>query len=265
MESNAANTTPKSAAKKRNYVSNLVFASVFVALAVLLKISFEIYFTPQLRFNFCNVPIMMSGIFLGPVWGFAVGAVTDIVNYLIKPAGAMHWGFTLSSALTGCIPGIIFVLTKKKRKHDKLLFSLLNIANYVILIGGLVLLFQANGLLKFENDLLYIAGTQISWILFAVILLLFAIYALSLIFLLGRKENEKTVIPAYKIIFAVALVEIVCSLILNTNFLADLYGMAALALLPMRLLKSIIVIPIFSFACFALCNLFARYKLQKNK
>lgn len=265
MQSNAANRNAQPVVKKRNYVNNLVFASVFVAMAVILKISFEIYFTPQLRFNFCNVPIMMSGIFLGPIWGFAVGAVTDIVNYLIKPAGAMHWGFTLSSALTGCIPGIIFALTKKKRKYDKLVFSILNIANYVVMIGGLVLLFEANGLLKIENDLIFLGDTQIAWWVFGLIVAVFAIYALSLIFLLGRKENLKTVIPAYKIIFAVALVEIVCSLLLNTRFLSDLYGMAALALLPMRLLKSIIVIPIFSFVSFALCNLFARYRLQKNK
>ena len=60
MESNAANTTSRSAAKKRNYVSNLVFASVFVALAVLLKISFEIEVPFSLNLKNLSMPAFFA-------------------------------------------------------------------------------------------------------------------------------------------------------------------------------------------------------------
>ncbi|MCM8901019.1 folate family ECF transporter S component [Caldicoprobacter algeriensis] len=61
-----------------------------------------------LRLSFGEVPIMLSGILLGPVYGAACGALSDIIGYAISPVGGPYFpGFTLTAALTGLIPGLM--------------------------------------------------------------------------------------------------------------------------------------------------------------
>lgn len=262
MTSNATKpNSTKSIGGGRLYVNHLVLASLFVALSLVLKMTFEVYFMPQLRFNFCSVPIMLSGIFLGPIWGLAVGAISDILNFMIKPAGPYFFGFTLTSALTGFVPGLIFWLTRKNKKFK---FYTLNIINFIVLVGGMIYLLQANHIVSIKDKMIYLNDAPMPWYIFGIIFAIFALYLASIIWFLRKKETKETEISVDKILFAVTSVEIVCSLVLNTIFLSQLYSMAVFALLPMRFVKSIIVIPIFTFVCFILCNVIARYKLQKK-
>lgn len=263
MNSNAANSTNKPSKRGRNYVNTLVYAAVFVALSAVLKVAFEIYFTPQIRFNFSSVPIMMAGIFLGPLWGFAVGVIADLLNFMLRGGGVMHLGFTLTSALTGFIPGIVFYWVKKRRKEPN--FSMLNVINFIILIAGMVFLLWSGGIVAIENGALYMNGEVVQWYVFGLLLAVLVLYSLSLVWLLRKKESANTPIPATKILFVVTGVSVICGLVLNTIFLADLYGMTVFALLPMRLVKEIISIPILSFVCFILSNAFVKISFKNIK
>ena len=51
------------------------------------------------------LPIAMAGAMFGPVPALLVGALGDIVSFLIVPTGAYFPGFTVSGALTGLIYG----------------------------------------------------------------------------------------------------------------------------------------------------------------
>ena len=263
MESNATNSHNKSLTKKRSYVNTLVLASLFVALSLVLKVAFEIYFTPDLRFNFCDVPLMLSGIVLGPIWGFAAGVISDLINFAIKPGGSViHIGFTLSSGLVCMIPGLVFWLDKK-RKSSKIKYSVLNAATFVVLLVGMVCLFMKTGIARFESGQLWINDAPVSWLVIGILLVIFVAYSVFLVWFLRRKEDSSTVIGADKILFSVSAAQIVCRLILNAIFLFDLYGMSTLLTLPMRFMKTMITIPIFSLLCFVLANAIKKFKLIK--
>ena len=49
----------------------------------------------ELRFQF--LPVAMAGLLMGPAVGSMVGALTDILAYLVRPTGPYFPGFTLSS------------------------------------------------------------------------------------------------------------------------------------------------------------------------
>ena len=54
------------------------------------------------------LPIAMAGAMFGPIPALLVGALGDILSYIIAPTGGGFFpGFTLSGALTGMIYGII--------------------------------------------------------------------------------------------------------------------------------------------------------------
>jgi ECF transporter S component (folate family) len=81
----------------------IAYAGIFVALSVAIN---------TLRIgsiSFGGFPIIFSGYALGPVLGFIVGGLADIVGFIIRPSstGGFNPIFTLTSALTGAIPVIV--------------------------------------------------------------------------------------------------------------------------------------------------------------
>ncbi len=62
--------------------------------------------------NFGGFPIIFAGVVFGPVVGGIVGAVGDVVSFIVRPTGAFMPHFVLTSALTGIIPGAMMILLK---------------------------------------------------------------------------------------------------------------------------------------------------------
>ncbi len=101
---------------------NLISASLLAALAIVLTRFFGVNLG-VIRVSLGTIPIMLSGIVLGPLYGFATGAVADLVGFLINPMGGAYFpGFTLTTALAGFLPG--FLLRKKKPSLINLIFAI---------------------------------------------------------------------------------------------------------------------------------------------
>ncbi|RVU54394.1 folate family ECF transporter S component [Anaerosphaera multitolerans] len=97
----------------------LVRAAFFAALSIILTRFLSIMVTENIRIGFGPIPIMLTGLFYGPIVGGIVGFVADIVGVLINPMGsAIHPGFTFSSILTGALPGIVYMLFLRKKGKD---------------------------------------------------------------------------------------------------------------------------------------------------
>lgn len=80
-------------------VNSITQMSILIALSVIVN---------TLRVgdvSFGGFPIIMSGYFMGPIYGFIVGAVADVVGFIIRPSAfSFNIFFTFTSALTGFIP-----------------------------------------------------------------------------------------------------------------------------------------------------------------
>ena len=88
----------------------LTYLAIFVALSVVIN-------TARIgSVSFGGFPIILSGYFLGPVNGFIVGAVADLVGFIIRPSssGGFNPLFILTSALTGLIPVLVTRLLKEE-------------------------------------------------------------------------------------------------------------------------------------------------------
>lgn len=94
----------------------LVISSFLIALNIVLS---RVITIPGVV-NFGGFPIVFGGIVLGPVAGFIIGAVGDIVSFIVRPTGAFMPHFVLTSALTGFIPGVITMLLKTRLESPKL-------------------------------------------------------------------------------------------------------------------------------------------------
>jgi len=89
---------------------SLTYAAMLIAVGVILGF-LKLPLNPFVEIRFQTIPVAVSGFLLGPFYGGAVGALTDILSYIVHPTGEFFPGFTLSSALTG----IIFALFMYKK------------------------------------------------------------------------------------------------------------------------------------------------------
>lgn len=88
-----------------------------IILTRILSVRIPIGGAEGLRIGFGSLPVVFTGIFMGPLAGGIVGAVGDLVGYFINPIGAYMPHFTLTAALRGIIPGLIILLATRGRKE----------------------------------------------------------------------------------------------------------------------------------------------------
>ncbi len=226
----------------------IVRAGLFIAMSLVLKIIFEIYIPlagiPALRINFASVPLIISGILLGPAAGFISGAAADIINFIAKPGGPFFPGFTLVSALSGFLPGLIYKYIKKD-----LNYNLLNTIFISLLSVGFVSVFLFNGLLTFDGGIIY-DGKPLSILYIVGFFILVAIYLIIPI----KVTSSNCDLSMNKIVFTVSVTQLITSIILNTYFLSVVYGKGFMIFLPARILTNFFMIPLYSVAISAVLN-----------
>lgn len=91
-------------AEERRRLKRSTAAAMLVTLTCLV----QVLTPPGSALKLTGFPIILSGFLLGPGYGAMVGAVSDILGYLLYPAGPFFPGFTLTQALTGALPAAIF-------------------------------------------------------------------------------------------------------------------------------------------------------------
>jgi ECF transporter S component (folate family) len=91
-------------------VKTITISGLLIALNIVLS---SIITIPGI-INFGGFPIIFGGIVFGPIVGGIIGAVGDIISFIVRPSasGPFMPHFTLTSALTGIIPGIIVRVLK---------------------------------------------------------------------------------------------------------------------------------------------------------
>ncbi len=104
-------------------IRRLVICGLLMALSIIATRHLSVQ-TPIVRVGFGNVPIILAGILFGPGWGFAVGALADLVGFFSVPIGVYFPGFTLSSGLAGAIPPLVLGRTRLKSSFLRLFLAI---------------------------------------------------------------------------------------------------------------------------------------------
>jgi ECF transporter S component (folate family) len=92
----------------RELVLWALLISLEVVLSRLASIRIVIGGVEGVRLGFGAFPSVLAGIALGPLAGGAVGALGDLIGYWINPAGIYMPHFTLTAALTGILPALLY-------------------------------------------------------------------------------------------------------------------------------------------------------------
>ena len=95
-------------------VASGVLIALSIALTRLMSANLIIAGVPAVRLGVGFVPIMIAGVVLGPYYGMGVGATADLLGFLLFPMGVYFPPITLTSALVGLLPHLLFMLPRKR-------------------------------------------------------------------------------------------------------------------------------------------------------
>ncbi len=117
-------------------VRALVSCAMLTALSVVLTRLLPIQIGEAMRFNLGTIPIMLAGMVFGPVYGFVVGVLADVIGYLINSMGG---GFlitiTFCTGLMGAVSGDMYKYLFRKKNYIALAVS---ISVTEIVVSGLL-------------------------------------------------------------------------------------------------------------------------------
>lgn len=253
---NANDTIKNNSKKERVFTTKLIVKlGLLIAISIVLKLVFEIMVPiagfPALRINFTTIPIIITGVVFGPLAGFIVGAFSDIFCYILKPVGAFFPGFTLSSALCGFIPGIVYKFIKSSNEK-KINYNILNIFTVLMLSVSVIIVMVSQGIISLSESGLLYQDNKISLFYMAFYILIVLSFIIVPFYFTKKEIYSNSIYSLDKIFFMVTTTQFVTSLLLNTWFLSILFGQGFLLFLPARIVTNFIVIPLFSIIVFTI-------------
>ncbi len=106
-------------------VKNLCACALLCALAVAIAYVCKFMTFGSIRITFENLPIILAGIFFGPVAGLMTGICADLVSTAISfyGLGGLNPIITLGAGSIGLVSGILFRLPKIKKDGIKVFLA----------------------------------------------------------------------------------------------------------------------------------------------
>jgi ECF transporter S component (folate family) len=199
-----------------------LLASVSIVLTRFFGIVIPLGGFPSLSLDLGSVPILLSGVVLGPIFGGIVGLTSDLVGFAINPRGGIfHFGFTINSILTGVIPGLIFVFLKNKN----LKFTKIAIISILYMLGTYYFLVVRSS----DSTLIKIISNT----------LLFVV-AFSIILVDYKIKNKQLKL----VIFTVLVVEVFVFIALTPIWLYQLYELPYFISVLSRVFRAVLLVPL---------------------
>lgn len=239
--------------KRLMSTSSLVKAALLAAISIVLTRVFSLMVPlgglPALRVGFGSVPIILSGMLFGPLIGGITGVISDLLGYMMNPQGAYFPGFTLSAALFGIIPGVLY----KTLKIQKQRFNY-NYVNAIIVLGfavGMIWVMFSSEVIGLSNGRLILNDAS-SIYLFVSVLAVALLFGIMPFWISKYMKSTTEKIGLDKLTFMVTLTYVLLSLLMNTYWLSIMFGKGFMIFLPGRVVAAIPTIPIYTFILYTL-------------
>lgn len=234
-------------------IRSITFTAFMVMLSVvlsLLSIMIPLFGYPSLKIGLSQLPLMITGIFLGPSWAFVAGLIEDVLEVVIAPAGAPFFGFTLNKVLIAMIPALWMLLPKSKIKSFKYLPHLML---GVIYLTAMAFVVSINEVKVGKDTLQVLTSTKIGIFILSTLMVGFMVFMLNIIAKYFADRNYNFALTDWAI--SILWVELIVNLILTPFWLQVMYGIPFWLNVAPRLVKGTVMIQVNIVLGFILVNL----------
>ena len=105
---------PENAVKKQNRVQKFFTPRRICAMAMLIALQIVLarflgwQVSEGLRISFESIPVLIAGMWLGPLAGFLVGVISDVLGTIISGYGVYFVPLAITPIVNGVLPPLIF-------------------------------------------------------------------------------------------------------------------------------------------------------------
>jgi len=96
----------------------IILTAVLLAVQIILSRFLSVK-TPILKISFAFIPSMLCAIWLGAKWTVLLNVLGDIIGATLFPTGAFFIGYTISTAISGLIYGLLLYKKEDNSYTDK--------------------------------------------------------------------------------------------------------------------------------------------------
>lgn len=96
----------------------IILTAVLLAIQIILSRFLSVK-TPILKISFAFIPSMLCAIWLGAKWTVLLNVLGDIIGATLFPTGAFFIGYTISTAISGVIYGLLLYKKEENSYTDK--------------------------------------------------------------------------------------------------------------------------------------------------
>ncbi|MBE6911046.1 MAG: folate family ECF transporter S component [Ruminococcaceae bacterium] len=96
----------KSSAMELKSTKSIVLCAALIALYVAIN-TLSVFVTQELKLGFSFLVLAVLGMQFGAITGTLAGFLCDLMAYIVRPMGALHLGFSLTTALTATVFAIL--------------------------------------------------------------------------------------------------------------------------------------------------------------
>lgn len=110
--------------RQEQRIYNIVIGALFIALSIIFTRLLAIPIG-TFRIGLGLVPIHYAAFWLGPIWGFMIAVISDLIGIVLNPSGPPHYGITLTFALRAVIAGLIAMYPSRSLGPVKVVLTVL--------------------------------------------------------------------------------------------------------------------------------------------
>ena len=159
---------------RKKHIYRITFASLMIAMSVAIGIFCKSFFTYLIyyRLTFENLPIILAGYVLGPVYGAVIAFSADAISCLCSPNPALNPVISLGAVLVGIISGTIPKILKKQSAFVLALSVLIShlVGQVIVKSIGKIIYFGMPWYGIFVGMILSIAAGTVEFILIRTVL-----------------------------------------------------------------------------------------------
>ena len=218
----------------------MTLASLFVVLALVVSyfsIMIPLFGFPSLKLSLSQIPLMCLGMLLGPSYAFIAGIIYDLLALVINPTSFPFLGFTLNNILVCVIPALWY-----QHKHSKKnILTISMMVGIISIIVFILYLWTCTDSVAFIDKYMELTvqmkmGITIAFIIFMILTMV----VLGL--WISKKQDEEML----QWMFCLLMIEVFIHLCLSPLWLEIMYGIPYMVNFFMRIIKTVVVIPLFS-------------------
>lgn len=221
-------------------IALVAFLIVIYQVVSYFSITLTLFGYPSLKIGFGQLVLIVAGSILAPGWAIITGFLADVLGIVLHPTGGYYFGFAFNSMLTCLIPSLIFMHRKKLNINvvKKVLYTLLITLPILATLYAFSLTTVTSNDEVIEITKLMKFGVMLSSIIIS------SVVFMILKIMTKNSDEEKTKIFILMTLSIIGI-HLLIQFFLTPLWLLDMYNTPFFASQFVRILKAIIIMPLY--------------------